>query len=172
MELALVFTEQNSSITIPLSLIVIFCAIFEFYTKQNGLVHTDAITESAGVPQVREELSPAYVVEQHVDAAIIVRPPPSAKQKEHQRYVDTSNLGRYLGGIVNTIYYLILTNVHILQMRKSVCLLRFYALATQPTILKFCIHVVRGSEKDVLTKVIFINITVFHHSADGTAGRG
>lgn len=42
---------------------------------------TDTIAESAGVPQVGEELAATHVVEQHVDTGVVVRPPPPAKQR-------------------------------------------------------------------------------------------
>lgn len=42
---------------------------------------TDTIAESAGVPQVGEELAATHVVEQHVDTGVVVRPPPPDKQR-------------------------------------------------------------------------------------------
>lgn len=39
---------------------------------------TYTVAESASVPEIREQLSPADVVEQHVDTGVVVRPPPPA----------------------------------------------------------------------------------------------
>lgn len=53
-----------------------------------------------------------------------------------------------------------------MQMRKWDCSLHFYTLATQPIILKFCVHIVRTAEKDTL--FIITIIAAFDHVADET----
>lgn len=49
------------------------------------------------------------------------------------------------------------------KMRKSLCLLHFHALITQPITILF-IHVVRGRYTNG-HELFFINIPVFHHRA-------
>lgn len=44
---------------------------------------TYTVAEPSGVPQIGEQFSAADVVEQHVDAGVVMRPPPPATNHKH-----------------------------------------------------------------------------------------
>lgn len=47
-------------------------------------MHTDTVAESASVSKIGEELSPTHVVEQHVEAGVVMCPPPPAQRNTRQ----------------------------------------------------------------------------------------